>query len=315
VRIVIVGAGATGSLFGARLARAGESVLLIGRAEHVAAIRARGLVVEGLDPGTFRLDAASQLEPGTSAEAALLTVKSFDLGAAARSLGDATPPLPTALLGNGLGIEGVALRAFSDAGWPAPERSVVRAIHTVPATFLGPGRVRASGVGEIVLPAPSADSPAAPATAVLAELFSRAGFVVHRSLEFDREVWRKALINAAINPVTALRRIPNGLLHSGEARAEAELLLGEALAVARRSGVELEFSVAVSDLDRVVRATAENRSSMLQDVERGRPTEIDSISGEVLRRGRALGLDLPATARVVAALAPAEGAGRAPAKR
>jgi len=96
--------------------------------------------------------------------------------------------------------------------------------------------------------------------------------------------------------------VPNGALLAGEPRAEAELLLGEAVAVARRAGVAISFPEAVADLDRVARATAENRSSMLQDVERGRRTEVDAISGELLRRGRALGLELPATARVVATL-------------
>jgi len=315
VRILVIGAGATGSLFGARLASAGESVLLVGRAEHVTAVRARGLVVEGVDPGTYRLEAVTQVGAGVRAEAALLTVKSFDLASAATELGRATSPIPTALLGNGLGIEETALDALRAAGWPEPERSVVRIVHTIPATFLGAGRVRASGAGDVILPAPDPAGPAAYALETFATLFVRGGFSVRRSSTFEREVWRKALVNAAVNPVTALRRVPNGALLSGEARAEAELLLGEALAVARRAGVKLEFSETVADLERVVRATAENRSSMLQDVERGRPTEIEAISGEILRRGRAFGLELPATERVVAELSGRNERGRTTAKR
>lgn len=298
-RLIVVGAGAVGSLFGARLSRTGASVLLIGRPAHVAAVRAEGLRVEGVEPGTSRLDAATEVPAGTVAEAALMTVKSFDLAPASEALARAVRPVPTALLGNGLGIEEVAGRGLRAGGWPRPEEMIVRAVHTVPATFLGPGVVRASGTGEVVLPDPGTAGGAAAAVRTFAQLFSEAGLAVRTSRTFELELWRKAAVNAAINPVTATRRVPNGELAAGTARREAERLLAEAVAVARASGLDLSEEVARADLDRVVRATAENRSSMLQDVERGRPTEIDAISGEILRRGRALGLDLPATAEAI----------------
>jgi len=297
--VVVLGGGAVGSLFAARFSAAGESVLLVGRPAHVAAIRERGLAVEGVGAGTFRLDAVTELKPGTDAEAALLTVKSFDLPGAARELGRAVLPAPTGLLANGLGLEDGAMRALREAGWPRPEASLVRGVHTIPATLLGPGKVRASGTGEIVLPDPIQAGEASAAVRALEALFARAGFPVRTSPAFEGEVWRKAAVNAAINPVTALRGVTNGALVDGPARAEAERLLSEAVMVAREAGVDLTLGTAVADLDRVVRATAENRSSMLQDVERGRPTELDAISGEILRRGRASGLSLPATAQAI----------------
>ena len=297
--VVVFGAGAVGSLFAARLVSAGEAVLLVGRPAHVAAIRADGLTVEGISPGTFRPEAVTELAPGTRAEAVLLTVKSFDLATAAGLLGRAVVPAPTALLVNGLGMEEVARHALRDAGWARPEVSLVRGVHTVPATLLGPGRVRANGTGEVVLPDPALAGGAEAAVEALVGLFSRGGFRVRTSPAFELELWRKAAVNAAINPVTALRGVKNGALAEGPAREEAELLLSEAVTVARRSGIDLTVEMALADLDRVVRATAENRSSMLQDIERGRPTELDAISGEILRRGRAYGLILPATARVI----------------
>jgi 2-dehydropantoate 2-reductase len=297
--IVVFGAGAVGSLFAARLVSAGEKVLLVGRPAHVAAIRADGLTVEGVDPGTFRPEAVTELAPGTRAEAALLTVKSFDLATAAGLLGRALAPAPTALLANGLGLEEVARHALRGAGWARPETVLVRGVHTVPATLLGPGKVRASGTGEVVLPDPTLAGEATAAVEAFVDLFTRGGFRVRTSRAFELELWRKAAVNAAINPVTALRGVRNGALAEGPARAAAELLLSEAVAVARRSGVDLGMDMALADLARVVRATAENRSSMLQDIERGRPTEMDAISGEILRRGRACGLSLPATARAI----------------
>ena len=299
-KVVVLGAGAVGSLFGARLASAGESVLLIGRPEHVAAVRARGVTVEGVQPGTFEVEAFSALARGTEADAVLVTVKSFDLEEALAGLARSVGPVPTALLGNGLGLEGIAERSLSEHGWPKPARWLVRVVHTVPATLLGPGTVRASGEGELVFAEAARSDPAREAAEVLVELFRHARFTVRESPAFELELWRKVAVNAAINPVTAVRGVTNGALESGEARAEAERLLLEAVRVAEASRVGLTVEVARGDFDRVVRATAENRSSMLQDLDRGRPTEIDAISGEIYRRGQRLGLELPATAAMIA---------------
>ena len=302
VSVVVFGAGAVGSLFGARLAAAGNRVLLVARPAHVEAVRAGGLAVEGQGAGRFRLEATDALAPGTAADLLLLTSKSFDLEAASEAAARALRPIPSVALGNGLGIERLAAAGLRRGGWEAPEQQLVRAIHTVPATLLGPGRVRASGTGELVFGSPAGAGPAGSATRAAVDLFRRAGFPVRESPDLELELWRKAAVNAAINPVTACRRVPNGALHDDPARAEAERLLAEAVAVASAAGVALTLEVARADLERVVAATAENRSSMLQDVERGRPTEIDAISGEILRRGEALGLALPATRAAVAAV-------------
>ncbi len=299
-RILVLGAGAVGTLLGARLAAAGEEVVLIGRPAHVAAVRAHGVVIEGRAPGTVRLAATTEVPAGSVAAAILVTVKSFDLASSLRRLAARVAPAPTALLGNGLGLERTAVTALRAGGWRRPVPQVVRVVNSLPATLLGAGRVRSTGTGELVLPTGSAAGPSASSARALGELFSRAGLSVRTSARFEREVWRKAAVNAAINPVTARRRVRNGALRAGPAREEAAELLAEAVAVARASGVPLSLRTARADLARVVRATAENRSSMLQDVERGRPTEIEVISAELVRRGRALGIPLPATVRAAA---------------
>ncbi len=302
MRTVVLGAGATGSLFGARLVAAGESVLLVGRREHVATVRAHGLAIEGVAPGRFRLDAAERLPNDGPVDLVLVTVKSFDLPTAMEALGRIRSPTPTALLGNGLGLEATAVRSLRDAGWERPERYVARAIHTVPATLLGAGRVRASGSGDVVVPTPETAGPAERTVRLLLDLFGRVGIPIRTTATFEREVWRKVIVNAAINPLTALHGVTNGRLAETSLHAEARQLLEEAVAVAQAEGTAIGLEEAVADLERVVRATAENRSSMLQDLERGRPTEIAAISGEILRRGERHGRSLPATARVIAEL-------------
>ncbi len=300
--IVVLGAGAVGSLFGARFSAHGQPVLLVGRRAHVEAIQTRGLTVEGAGAGTYPLPAATELPPGLRADAVLLTVKTFDLVSAATELARTIPPAPTALLQNGLGVEEVVAETLRTYGWPRPEAALVRAVHTVPATLLGPGRVRASGAGEVVLPEPSSAGEAEAAATILLGRFEAAGFAVRTSPRLPFEAWRKAAVNAAVNPVTALRGVVNGALASGPAREEAERLLAEAVAVANAEGFDLPLATAEADLARVIEATSANRSSMWQDLERGRPTEVEAISGEVLRRGLARGLTLPATQQAVEAV-------------
>jgi len=131
-------------------------------------------------------------------------------------------------------------------------------------------------------------------------LFDGARIPVEAVPEFEREVWRKVLVNAAINPVTAARGVTNGVLLEDPGRTEALQLLGEALAVARAEGFDFTSEEVTRDFERIARATASNRSSMLQDLDRGRPTEIDAISGEILRAAARHGLELPATRAIVA---------------
>jgi len=296
VRIVVIGAGAIGSLFGALLQRAGNDVTLIGRPEHVAAIRRDGLTIEGRTEGTFQVRASTALPPALSVDLCLLTVKAYDLDAAARLFGHTvTSPVPVAALQNGLGIEETVEQALRGVGWADADRWIVRGINYVPVTFLGSGRIRHAGEGDLLL-ADYRDGRHAP---MVAEVFVAAGVSARVTIDREREVWRKVLVNAAIGPVSADHAIPNGRLLLDPYRGEALQLLDEAIGVAQAEGVRFTDTDAQRELWRVVRATADNRSSMLQDVERGRRTEIDSISGEILARGLRRGLPLPATARAV----------------
>jgi 2-dehydropantoate 2-reductase len=295
VHVLVVGAGAIGGVLGARLSDAGVTVTLVGRPGPVRAIREHGLVVEGVGATVVRPQAEESVGAGSDADVYLVAVKTFDLDAALSALAAARPPRPTLLVQNGLGVEAVALEALGAGGWREPARYLVRAVQSVPATALGPGRVRATGVGEIVLPDPARAGPAAAAVRTVTELLRATTVPVRVTGDFEREVWRKLLVNAAINPVTAIHGVVNGAVLDEPLRTEALVLLEEARLVAGRAGVAFAREEAIAEFERVARATATNRSSMLQDVERGRPTEIDAISGELVRRGRAVGVALPAT--------------------
>ncbi|MCI4334343.1 MAG: 2-dehydropantoate 2-reductase [Thermoplasmata archaeon] len=299
MRVVVFGAGAVGQLFGARLLRAQHEILLVARTEEVVAIRGHGLRVEGETEGVFPVPAVDALIDGITPDVVLLTVKSFDVESAGVELGRRLRPVPPVLATqNGLGIESTLRRGLERGRAGSPVPVVVRAVHTIPVTRLGPGSIRQAGVGELVLGRPAPETEAAAADR-FAELFDSAGFTVRRVSDIEREVWRKLLVNAAINPVTADHGIPNGQLANEPWRGQAEELLAEALQVSRAEGFDFSDEEAPAELWRVVRATAANRSSMLQDLRRGRPTEIEAISGELLRRGGVHGLKLPATERAL----------------
>ena len=300
MKLLVVGAGAVGSVLAARLSAAGYSVELTARPEHAAAIRAHGLRIEGTSEGTFHPVALDALADAATPDAIVLTVKTFDLSAAASEVGARFGGgIPILLPQNGLFVERTVDRALRRTTGEDPTPRLVRAVNSIPATLVAPGVVRQAGTPEMVLRDPSAGGPAATATAVFRDALERSGIPLRLVRDLDRELWRKALVNAAINPVTALHRVTNGRLLESPYRDEAVALLREAQRAAAAAGYPFSDAEADRDFDRVVRATAENRSSMLQDRDRGRPTEIEAISGEILGVASAHGLDLPLTRSVV----------------
>jgi 2-dehydropantoate 2-reductase len=303
VKLLVIGAGAIGSLFAAALARAGHDVTVVTRPDTAGRLEREGVTVESDPPVRVRVHAVAAVPPGTRADAAVLAVKAQDAPPAAEMTGLGLAPTALLLPQNGLGVEGPVADALRRAGWPDPETWLVRAVNSVPATWVAPGVVRPGGQGELTLATSASAGAARAATDRLAELFATAGFSVRRVDDLERELWRKAILNAAINPVSALAGVPNGRLAEEPWRTQALALLREARAAAAESGVAFTDAELVGAFDRIVRSTSANRSSMLQDLDRGRPTEIDAISGAILRAGAAHGLDLPATRAIVAEVA------------
>ncbi len=300
MKVVVVGAGAIGSILAAKFVEAGHSVTLVARPDHAAVIRANGLRVEGNGEQTYRVDTVAMLPAPTTADATILAVKTFDLAAAASGVGRVLrPPSPILLPQNGLGVERAAEEALTADGWTDSAAWLVRAVNGIPATWVAPGIVRLGGSGEILLPDPAEAGPARAHVERFEELLRSSGIPVRVVRRFARELWRKAIVNAAINPVTAVRGIPNGRLLEEPWRSESVRLLREAERAAATAGINISDAEADADFERVVRATALNRSSMLQDLDLGRPTEIDAISGEILRTAESYGLDLPATRAIV----------------
>ena len=276
MQIVVFGAGSLGSLIGGLLA-AEHDVTLVGRPAHVDAVHADGLRISGqLEQRVFP-DAIIDLDAEAAADLAVVTVKAYDTATAAEAL--AACDLDVALsLQNGMGNEETLAEALScpvlagttDYGARLREPAVVECTG-VGAVTLGPrlGRERTL----------DADLPRRVGAA-----FTDAGIETRVEADMGPHLWEKLAVNAGINPVTALARVENGALPSGPAGEVAQRAAVEVAAVARANGVDLQDDAARRALRRVADATARNRSSMLQDVEAGRRTEIDAIAGYVIER-------------------------------
>jgi 2-dehydropantoate 2-reductase len=280
--IVVFGAGSLGSLLGGLLARTHE-VTLVGRQPHVGAIRENGLQISGAIDATVRPDARER--PPSRADLAVVCVKAFDTETAAETL--STCDLDVCLsVQNGLGNESI-LAEYLDA-------TVLAGTCTYGAVRSEPGTVECTGVGRVAV-GPRDGGRSASADRV-GEAFETADIVATVASDMPRRLWEKLAVNAGINATTALARIENGALTDGDGGAVAAAAARETAAVARSEGVSLEEETAQDALRRVAEATAENTSSMQQDVLAGRRTEVDAINGYVERRGRANGIDVPVNA-------------------
>ena len=159
-------------------------------------------------------------------------------------------------------------------------------VTTSGATLLGPGRVQPGGEGPVSIGQHPRVHP-------LASLLQRIGFVVKIVPSSEDLLWSKLVINAAINPLTALLRVTNGeLLARSAARTLMAEIASEAAGVAAACGHSLTYHDPVAAAEDVARRTASNTSSMLQDVLRGAPTEIDAINGAIVTLGEGRGVDV-----------------------
>lgn len=282
--LLIVGTGALACLFAARLAESGISVTLLGTwAEGLEALRSHGVRVVGMDGVDLAYPVKATADPADCSAAlfALVLVKSWQTERAACQLATCLAPEGLALtLQNGLGNYEILTDALGAS-------RVALGVTTGGATLVGPGRVRPGGEGTISL----GQQPRLP---LLADMLRRAGFSVEVVPEAEGLLWSKLVINVAINPLTALLRIPNGeLLARPEARNLLAAAAREAAEVAAASGLRLVYTDPVAAAESVARHTARNTSSMLQDVLRGAPTEIDAICGAIVAAGEKCGVPVP----------------------
>ena len=295
VKIVMMGAGAIGSLYGGMLSLAGESeVILVGRKPHVTAVRANGLRLKGvLGEHTVHLEATDDPRQITKADFVFITTKTYDtLAAAARIEHLVHDGACVVVLQNGLDTEKEVERVLSTT-------RVLRATTCMGALVTEPGEVIVTGQGltEIGSHHPNNKE----MVELISVLLRHAGFHVKTSENIDGVVWTKTIVNCGMNPVGALTGLTNGEIYNNKGlRGLVLRLVKEATKVAEGLGIRLTTEDPIRYTLGTAKATGANVNSMLQDIRAKKRTEIDSITGEVIRLARQMGIETPASESVYA---------------
>ena len=288
MRIAVLGAGAMGSVYGARLARAGAEVTLLDVNDaHVAAINAGGLHV-ALDEGecVHHLPAMRPEAFRGPADLVLLFTKVFHTDSALSSVKPLLADAHVLSLQNGVGnVDRIAAHVTRDR--------ILVGMTMTPAEYLGPGRVASHGTATTDLY--SASGQDLPILHKIAALMDNGGITARLEPDINVAIWEKATFNCALNPICALSGGTPGSVGASEAgRRLAASVAAEAIAVAKASGVNASLDRVTAMMEHAFAHHLHHEPSMLQDRMAGRRTEIDALNGAVLRIGDRLGVPTPA---------------------
>lgn len=285
----VFGAGALGTLLASRLAHAGHSVHLFARSADRA---------ETLGRAHSALHVEEQPQGLNGATLVFLCVKSYDTDAAARTLAGAGFGAAIASLQNGWGHMEILERTL-------PQSPLVAGATSLGAHFDEHGAFRTSTEGMTWF-APWQETGYRWAEYAVT-LFQSAGFRAEAIHDAPGILWRKLVLSAAVNPITALAGVRNGdILESETLLRSAEAAASEAGRVAVRLGYLDGRVDPVARLHDILRETAHNRSSMAEDLARGRRTEVDAIVGSVVRAAHEVGEPVPELERLLERVLAAE---------
>lgn len=278
MEIIVLGAGAIGSLYGAKLA--GENdVTLIARAEHVAAINSHGVRIDGIEPQVVGVRAETQIERIGAEALIILTTKVPDTTAALGPIAHLVRDDTTILcLQNGIGNEGIARTAVGGRG------VVLRGITQFGAIFELPGVIQFMARGYTLIE----EHERSPR---LAAVLSAAGLDCRVSRNMAADVWHKLIVNCVVNPITSILGCEVGGIANPRLQPLKRLVIEECVAVAAAEGVTFETNF-LQEIDDFFRPS-HNLASMLQDLRRGRSTEIDYMNGAVVGLGAQRGVECP----------------------
>jgi 2-dehydropantoate 2-reductase len=305
MKFCIVGAGATGGFLGAHLARAGEDVTLVARGPHLAAMEAHGVQVHSPD-GDFVAHPKATGDVGVvrDADVVFLTIKAHGLTQIAQQIGPLLGP-ETAVVPaqNGLPwwyfqhsggpLEGTHLESVDPGGVIEKNIETRRVLGCVvyPATeIVEPGVIKHIEETRFTI-AELDDSRTERRDAVVAAL-NNAGLKSASRTRLRQEIWLKLLGNVAFNPISALTRATlQDIATFPETRAVARAVMEEANAVAQALGVTL--SISVDQRLAGAESVGAHKTSMLQDVETGRPLEVEALVGAVVEVADLLKIEVP----------------------
>jgi len=286
MKILVLGAGAIGSLFGAYLSKTND-VVLLGRSAHVSAIEQQGLQISGKTTMHCRLPAVDTVQKiSEPPDIILLTVKSYDTESAMEQIRHLIHDKTIVIsLQNGLGNIETMKRIIQN-------HQILAGVTTHGVIFSKPGEIIHTGKGHTLLG--ELTGTRSPRLQKVVKVFNAAGIETDASDNIIRELWVKAIINSSINPITAFFQCKNGyLLQNIILENIVEQVCEESTGVAVKAGMPVKSDEMMRRTKEVIRKTTENYSSMAQSVQQGKKTEIDAINGYILATGKREGTKTP----------------------
>lgn len=292
MNIIVFGAGAIGSLYGAKLSKLND-IMLIGRKDHVNNINRHGLKIRGLENKTYKLKAAARANKIESRTLIVLTTKVQDSEKAINSIKKQIKKDTIILcLQNGLYSENVVKQIVQN------KCLVLRAVTNFGAAFLKPGVVRYNNYSYTAIENSRRSRE-------IAENFRRCGLNGYVSKNIKYDMWKKLVLNCVLNPVTAILRVKNKDIADERLNPLKKLIVEECLKAAKQDGISFGFDF-VEKLNKEFKNSS-NISSMQQDIMKGRKTEIDYLNGAVVGLGRKYGIKCPvneALAEIIKSMEP-----------
>jgi 2-dehydropantoate 2-reductase len=290
MRVTIVGPGAMGCLFAGAFARKklAEVWVLDNNLKRAKRLDQSGIKVEGMGSVfSVKVNITAKIKDIPKSDLVVLCVKSYDTEAAVKTIEPVLAEDSNVLtLQNGLGnLEMIAEVVGLDR--------VLGGVTSNGATLISEGHVRFAGKGETVI-GKVGGKLTVPMRSIR-ELFNKSGFNTRLTKDINAVIWSKLIINVGINALSGITRLNNGrLIDAAETREILSLVVTEAVKVAKKKRIKLIHDDPIQKVESVCRATANNISSMLQDILKKRRTEIDYINGAIVRQGKSLGILTPA---------------------
>ncbi|HLG24152.1 MAG TPA: 2-dehydropantoate 2-reductase [Candidatus Nanoarchaeia archaeon] len=284
MKIIILGAGAIGSLYGAKLSEHND-VTLVCREKHAGAINKSGLKVEGIINRTYDVRAVTKIKNIEKTTLLIVTTKAQDSKKAFLPVKNLIRKDTIILcLQNGLYSEDIIKKIVGK------RCLVLRAITNFGAIFLEPGKVSYKTDSYTSIEKSKFSEK-------IAQNFTKCGLNAHVSKNIKHDMWKKLVLNCALNPVTAILKITNGGIIDQRLDPLKKLIIDECIRVAKKDGINFDFDF-LEFLNKEFK-NSKNRSSMQQDLLKGKKTEIDYLNGAVVNLGKKFGIKCPVNSAIV----------------
>ncbi|HNU62270.1 MAG TPA: 2-dehydropantoate 2-reductase, partial [Methanofastidiosum sp.] len=261
----------------------GADVLLIGRQNHVEAIKKNGLFISGIDEFNVRINASSNPLDARGSDILVITTKAYDTR---KALEDIIPILndntKVMSLQNGAGnIEEISKLV--------DKQNIIGAVTSMGAFLENPGRVQFRGKGTTLIGAISEENKNAKE---IVRIFDSAGIKAELTNDIKGEIWSKVIINSAINNLASILDGENGILLDENLIEIVKEITTEGKTILQKEGIDISDDIFEKTVD-VIKNTSKNINSTLSDLRKGKRTEIDYISGKIIELGDKLNMPSP----------------------